>query len=66
MSSRKIEKGAEKVQSQRAGLPSHRDIFLLSDSKGRYLQNQQHSHDAVKINFIHIGGFVINNPEYLD
>ena len=63
---RKIENEAEELQSQRGRLPSHRDIFLLSDSKVRYLQNQVHSHDAVKIYFIHRGGFVINNPEYLD
>ena len=64
MSFRKIEKSIAKLRVERGGEFQSRDIFLLSDSKGRYLQNEVRPSDSVKICFIYRGGFVINNPEF--
>ena len=62
MSFRKIEKSIAKLQSERGGEFQSRDIFLLSDIKGRYIQNEVNPSDSVKICFIYRGGFVIDNP----
>ena len=64
MSFRKIEKSNAKLQSERGGEFQSRDIFFLSDSKGRYIQNEVNPSDSVKICFIFRGGFVIDNPEF--
>ena len=63
MSFRKIEKSIDKLRVERCGEFQSQDIFLLSDSKGRYLQNEVRPSDSVKICFTYRGGFVINNPE---
>lgn len=64
MTYNKVIKEIGKLQSEREGDFPTRDVFLLSDSKGRYLQDQVHASDTIKINFIYRGGFVINNPEF--
>ena len=64
MSFRKIEKSIAKLQSERGGEFQSRDIFFLSDSKGRKIQNEVNPSDSVKICFIYRGGFVIDNPEF--
>ena len=64
MSFRKIKKSIAKLQSERGGEFQFRDIFFLSDSKGRYIQNEVNSSDSVKICFIYRRGFVIDNPKF--